>query len=400
MTLFFFYSFLHLVLFILFYKKKKLGISLLFFYSAFNFLISLYLAEDQRLISFLYDSLNCNILILVGYYIFKYNQLRSIKIDFKKDIQIINKVIFIFLVLIFYHYFITGIPFLSENLDQNRFLLITSGLFGIPSRISVYGLVTIFILIIFSFEFKAYSKKKIFLLSTIFLLFVLSQSNKSSVLQIFYYFMILYPFLEITKKQIYNAKNFFLICTVSFIYFIFVFDQLSTISNVSIKDYIIMRSTYIGFDPGLYLINLNISDFNLKFNNPILNDLFYPFYKLIGSDILTVTNQLSLKMFGINEDNFILPITPHWFGYHYFLFNNSIIYVYIYSFLLGILVAKIENKSFRTSSWVLRTAILSFLYWIWIGYQSGNVYYIIFNSLIVITIFYFIYYYFRQKKYI
>lgn len=397
MILFFFYSFFHLVLFIFFYKQKKLGISLLFFYSAFNFLTSLYLAEDERLISFLNNSLNCNILILLGYYIFKDNYLESIKIDLKKDFKIVDKILFIFLIFIFYHYFITGIPFLSESLDKARFLQITSGLFGIPSRISVYGMVAIFILIILSYEYQIFSNKKIFFLSFILFSFVLFQSNKSSVLQIFYYFIILYPFLEIKKKQIYNFKNFILITFVSFIYFLFVFNQLSTISNLSIKDYLIVRSTSVAFDPGLYLINLNIADFDLKFNNPILNDIFYPFYKLIGSDARTVVSQLSLKMFGVTEDNFILPITPHWYGYHNFLFSNSIVYVYIYSIIFGIIIAKIENISFRTSSWILRTSILSVLYWIWIGYQSGNIYYIIFNILIVIAILNFIYYFFKRK---
>lgn len=398
MSYFTIYVLFYLFLFYLFFKKKFLGISFLFFFTAFNYLTSLYFIEEDDYISFLIHSLNCNAIILIGYFFFKKNYLVSIENSFKKNIYSINKIILIFFIISFYHYFVTGIPFLSENIDKSRFTRIASGLFGIPSRVSFYGVIILFLLTIFSFEYKFFSKKKIFLFSMLIFLLVVFQSNKSSVLQIIYYFMIVYPFINLQKKNIYNFKNYIILFTLTIIYFLFIFGELRSIDNIYIFEYLKSRSTTISFDPGLYLINLKSDNFELMLNYSILNDIFYPIFKLFGFDVQTVVSQLSLKMFGIREDNFILPITPHWFGYHYFIFKNSIIITYFYSFLFGIFIAKLDNIAFATNSVFTRISIITFLYFIWNGYQKGNLYYIILNVLIVIGLYYFIGTFFKNKN--
>ena len=51
----------------------------------------------------------------------------------------LNAAILIFFFFIFYHYLMVGIPLFSSDIDVSRFSSNNSGLFGIPSRIAVYG---------------------------------------------------------------------------------------------------------------------------------------------------------------------------------------------------------------------------------------------------------------------
>ena len=117
-------------------------------------------------------------------------------------------------------------------------------------------------------------------------------------------------------------------------------------------------------------------EFFFKFNNAILNDLFYPIFTLFNENVSTLNEQLSRKLYG-NYGILSVPVTPGWFAYHYFLFSESKLLIYAYSFCFGILIGFVENKTLTSNSLVLKTAFLTISYWMWIGYSKGNLYYII-----------------------
>ena len=73
----------------------------------------------------------------------------------------------VFTVFIIYHYLVLGIPILNPDFDLRRFMVASSGLFGFPSRISIYGPAVIIFFSIAYFSSGWISGKKLIFISFI-----------------------------------------------------------------------------------------------------------------------------------------------------------------------------------------------------------------------------------------
>ena len=82
------------------------------------------------------------------------------------------------------------------------------------------------------------------------------------------------------------------------------------------------------------------------------NDLFYPIFTLFNENVSTLNEQLSRKLYG-NYGTLSVPVTPGWFAYHYFVFRESILLIYAYSFCFGIFNGFLENKTWTSNSLIV-----------------------------------------------
>ena len=380
------------------YKKKIYGSSLLFIYTGVNLLTSFLIVDNQTIKEFLSYSMLCNIFILFGYLLIKN---KNSVFDIKNQIinpNILNKVFLIFSLFIFYHYFMIGIPFLSENIDTLRFNVRASGLFGLPSRLAFYGITVLFVITLLSFEYDFVKKIHLVGYFLIIFLFILLQSGKSSVLPLFFYLIICIPFINNKKKYIYNKKNFIFLIILILYYFVFIYNRLQSISSDNIFEYYILRKTEIAYNSGIFLLyNMSHNDFNFVFNNAVLNDLFYPIFTLFEENVTTLNEQLSRALY-FNYTSLSVPVTPGWFAYHYFIFRESALLTFAYSFCFGIFNGFLENKAMASSSLVKKTTFITIMYWMWAGYTKGNIYYIVLNLLLTLLILFMINIYFKKNK--
>jgi hypothetical protein len=380
------------------YKKKIYGSSLLFIYTGVNLLTSFFIVDNQTIKEFLSYSMLCNIFILFGYLLIKN---KNSVFDIKNQIinhNILNKVFLIFSLFIFYHYFMIGIPFLSENIDTLRFNVRASGLFGLPSRLAFYGITALFVITLLSFEYDFIKKKHLVGYFLIIFLFVLFQSGKSSVLPLFFYLIICIPYINNTKKYIYTKKNFLFLIIIVLYYFLFIFYKLQSITNIDVLEYYILRKTVIAYNSGIFLLyNMSHNDFNFVFNNAVLNDLFYPIFTLFEENVTTLNEQLSRALY-FNYTSLSVPVTPGWFAYHYFIFRESALLTFTYSFCFGIFNGFLENKAMASSSLIIKTTFITIMYWMWAGYTKGNIYYIVLNLLLTLLILFMINIYFKKNK--
>lgn len=385
--------------FIFFYifKSKKFGSPLLFMFSGLNFLHAFIFALDEYKREFLSNSIIINIIILLGILIIRNKATVHEQINIKNTNNV-NKIFIIFVIFMSYHYLIIGIPYLSDNIDLSRFDLIKSGLFGIPSRFSVYGITILFMLSILAFEYDLIKKRKFIFYISIILLFMIFQGHKSSILTIIFYAALCYPFVHRKKQVIYNYKNFLFFVIVSFFYFTLTLSKISSIVFFSIGEYLFTRTTEIAYSSGFFLRDkLSYDQVFLIFNNAILNDLMYPLLNLIGENVMTLNEQLSRALYG-NFTSQAVPVTPGWYAYHYFVFNGSTLLIYLHTFSFGIFIGYLENISYKTNLFINKVILLSSIYWLWTGYAKGNLYYIIFNLLVCLLAAYMIDIYFRKKR--
>jgi len=380
-----------------FYKKKIFGSSLLFLYSGIELLISIFFIEDQLLRKFLSNQMTCNLLILLGFLLIKKGNT-----DFKRkytivDPNVLKTIFLIFSLFIFYHWYMIGIPYFSENIHTLRFNLRTSGFFGLPSRLAVYGITVLFILTLLSYEKDILKKERLYIYFLIIFIFTSFQSSKSSLLPIFYYLVLCYPLIQIKRATIYTYRNFIFSIILIYGYFILTFGQIGTIDNLGILDYLILRSTVITYDSGIFLLyKMPENHFFFVFNNAILNDLLYPIFTLFTSEVTTLNEQLSRAMYG-NYTGLSVPVTPGWFAYHNFIFRYSVSLTYVYSLIFGLLIGFLDNKVFNSNSLLTQVALITSLYWLWTGYSKGNLYYIILNLLGSLAVVYMINIFFKKK---
>ena len=378
-------------------KSKKFGSPLLFIFTGLTFLHSFIYALDEYKREFLSNSIILNIIVLLGILLIRnkatVHEERNIK-----NTNTINKIFIIFVIFIFYHYLTIGIPYFSDTIGLSRFNLIKSGLFGIPSRLSVYGITILFILSILAFEYDLIKKGKFIYYISIILVFMIFQGNKSSILPIIFYSALCYPFIHNKKKVIFTYKNFLFFAIGSFIYFTLILNKINSIIFFNISEYLFTRSTEVAYDSGFFLRDkLSYDQVFLIFNNAIINDLIYPILILIGENVMTLNEQLSRALYG----NFIskaVPVTPGWYAYHYFAFNGSTLLIYLHTFSFGMLVGYLENRSYKTNLLINKVILLTSVYWLWIGYAKGNPYYIIFNLLMCLLATYMIDNYFKKIK--
>ena len=112
----FIFIFLYISIFIYSYKTDKFGSSLLYLYTGSNLLISAILIKDELLKEFLSSEIICNLLVLLGILLIKKRNIIRNNNELVINNDILKKVFLIFGIFIFYHYYMIGIPYFSENI--------------------------------------------------------------------------------------------------------------------------------------------------------------------------------------------------------------------------------------------------------------------------------------------
>lgn len=362
---------------------------LLFIYSGLIISFGLFFYGDFGSETYLAQSLLCLCCLLLGF-LFSKEAISGVMsentLNFSVSIKSMFNTVVIVLLITAYHYYVAGVPFLSSNVDVSRFDLRSSGFFGIPSRFSVYMPVILFFVFAFYFRSGLFSLKQIiFIFLTVFLLFFL-QGHKSSILQIIFLGVIAYSATNI-KKTLENFFGWIFLAAVFSAYF--AFEYLSSLSSWEYSDYFIARYTSIIHASGTVLQNLETKDFFLWNGSPIINDIMYPVLTVFSDEYQTVNEQLSRIIFYVPEEGFTVPVTPGFYAYHYFALGAPLLF--IVSFIYGAIVGMLDKILIQSNKPLTKVISGYLIYWLYIGYISGNIYYLLINFSFCIVIFVAIY---------
>lgn len=368
-------------LFVFCFYRYGVGISLLYLNASVVLVFGVVLDGDYSINSYLMSYLLSNVFLLLGFiFVKEWRKTGGVK-PIKNPVVSVSysamTISFWFITMTtLLHYVIVGIPFLSGSFDEVRFLQANSGYLGIPSRFASYMpsiMMLVFVFYLFNREVPAWQRRIMMLLVFVVFLF---QGHKSSVLQMILLAVIAYPYCEI-KSQLRSNLKWFLVLSMIAGYYLF--SKLATIQGFDLLTYLISRYSIIMHSSSEYLIEMEISDFTLFMNNPVINDLLYPLNKILSSGYETLNTQLSRKVYGVNEGDFSVPVTPGFFAYHYFSFGSY--FEKIIAVLIGVVTGLLDDKSRLTQRPLIKLACCFFSYWIYIGYTSGNLYYLISNVI-------------------
>lgn len=373
------------IFFIFFIYRYKVGIHLLYVNTCSVIIFGIIIDGDYSLNSYLISYLISNTLVLIGYSIVKELKVgvgvyaaSAVKINYLA-IQISFLIISF---VIFLHYAIVGIPFLSESFDSVRFLQANSGYLGIPSRFASYmPSIMMLTLVFYLFHGGIRVWQRRIMTALVLVVFIL-QGHKSSLLQVVLLGVVAYPYCDI-KSQLKGSFKWFFVLSLMAGYFLFT--QLVTTQDLQFFKYVISRLSTMMHSSGEYLIELDANDFTFFMNNPVINDLLYPINKLFNSEYEALNTQLSRKIYGVDDGDFSVPVTPGFFAYHYF--SLGLYPEKIYSFLIGVIVGLLDQRSRLTMRPMIKVSYVFISYWLYIGYTSGNLYYLIPNVIFCLTFF-------------
>lgn len=339
--------------------------------------------------------------------------LRKLKlVDMNSNHQIIKpttlfsfKIIFIFIILfVIYHFKVVGIPIFG-NVVLDRYNIMGSGLFGIPSRSYLYGLPIL--LVISYFIYKNYSffkikhkiKKSFYFFILLLLILILTRiigGFKSGLLEILF----LLIFLHLSSEGPLKASKFIKAYTIPLlIIFTFIF-FLASLYSTSIEkhgdtsSYLIARSFFMSIWPENYIFENSI------FIDPayyFLNDFFYytstylhlkvffdtTYYPTVTHIFAGIQN-LDLKQAVENAN--VVPVTISFIGANYM--NFGYFFGLVASYIFGYLFGFAYIKTIKAKGYINKTIFFFLQYMIYSYYIKGNLMFMLFNyGLILLVIF-------------
>ena len=174
------------------------------------------------------------------------------------------------------------------------------------------------------------------------------------------------------------------------------FYSFNTLSDYKIFDYLIARYSSIMHGSAVHLFTLDEDSFNFFGGNAAINDTLYPLLKLIDQDVATLNTQLSADFYGVPNLIFTVPVTPGFYAYHAF-FLGSFLSV-IAAFIYGVFIGFLYKSALKTSRPCVTVVNLFLVYWMYVGYTSGNLYYLILNISFCIVTFLFLRSFFGMVK--
>lgn len=275
------------------------------------------------------------------------------------------------------HYSKVGLPLFNANLDEARFQAIESGMFGIPSRIAIYGpsIAAFLLLILLNGRAIDFSTFLVSSLTIVILLFV--QGSKSSVAQYIIIAAIAYNYLD---KEIKRKVNWvgIAIVVLAVLGFSFVLERLNSIQDKNFISYISSRLTDQSMIPVTALIDEPV---RLRLLSPfmMINDFIYPFAKITGAAVEASNTQLSRYIYGVKSGDFSVPVTPGFIAYTFRDFGEPIFYfvVLIYGYGCRYVYFRIGKVINIYGAWFLLCA----QYMLYVGLTSGNLFYLAPNFL-------------------
>jgi oligosaccharide repeat unit polymerase len=275
------------------------------------------------------------------------------------------------------HYFKVGLPLFNTNLDEARFQAIESGMFGIPSRIAIYGPSIAAFLLLILLNGRAVDLRTFLVSSLTIVILLFIQGSKSSVAQYIIIAAIAYNYLD---KKIKNNVNWIIVLIIIFaiLGFSFVLERLNSIQDKNFFSYLSSRLTDQSMIPVTALIDEPVRMYLIS-PFMMINDLLYPFAKITGAAAEASNTQLSRYIYGVKSGNFSVPVTPGFIAYTFRDFGEPLFYFVIlfYGYACRYVYFRIGTVLSIYGAWFLLCA----QYMLYVGLTSGNLFYLSPNFL-------------------
>ena len=304
---------------------------------------------------------------------------------------------FLIVSLTIYHFYVAGIPIFGDVI-RDRFDVMKSGLFGLPSRSYLIGLPLIYIMLNAvkhqSQTVRQFNKiNRYILVFLVFLVIVRVLGGfKGAVLEIFFLTIIVSSALG-KNMQVYNfiKNNFFMISAIIGIILIVSAQYTDSINKYSgLLDYLLTRIFYMSSEPDVFILT---SDQNLSFGNYFINDILFQLKKWINfsgqNDIIAdSTTHVFAGMYGYNIENVVdsgnhVPVTIS------FISMGFVNFGYLFGFLscavTGLFLGYFENKVLSPASFLKKAFYLLNIYIIYTYTIKGNLIYMIANWYVIFT---------------
>lgn len=332
----------------------------------------------------------------------------SYAIPSKLELRSLWIYLFITAGFVIYHYSISGIPLLREDMLIARFDNISSGLFGLPGRFKLFGgYMGIFLVAAYLqlTRHKSYFRPISLFSLTLLLSTTLLAGNKGALLQSMVGIMIVAPYFEkitqITLQFIHIRRGlpksylafFAMLGIVGFLVIVAI--QVSRggslYSNMSGIEAFFYRTTDVSGRAFFYAVDSFVDIFGFGFGRYFLLDI-KDFASLFGfgqGPGYTTVQLLSATMNQrdvFNENVFIVPITPNIFGYVYLEFGLA--GILIAGTILGYLVGKLYFLAETRMTLFSRATVFYLqllLFWV---ITKGNAGYYLPNMILMLIVFY------------
>ncbi|WP_163070787.1 O-antigen polymerase [Priestia flexa] len=369
--------------------------------------IGYYLLDQYSYYNFFYIYILSLVIISIGYYFTKKLLLKRNKNNLEEslpqsNVRILATYLFCIIIILLccYHFIVGGIPVLSKNVEVDRFSFSSSGLFGIPGRMFLFGMplvVTYATLLYFRSSKKKFSK--LFIACWFFyFIFQFISGFKGALLTLVVQILII---AAISGKE-FRIKDLLIKPRYSLLFFIAVLYAVSTsffyksVGVTSIKDsfnYLYERLTLLSASPGYFALE-NMTYFNTD-KSFFIQEIYYYLNKYLkigsSSNFFPLEMQVSAALTGtpLSQDNFIVSVTLG--GFPSLVVDFGIVISLVFMLLIGIIFAVIYHWSSRCKS-VLCSAFLGLLLMrMNVIIINGSIIYNIINVVLIIVLLYLIY---------
>ena len=302
------------------------------------------------------------------------------------DSGALKAAVIVSVLLIFYHYYIVGIPILSDSIEMSRFQQRGSGMLGIPSRFAAYFPIMLLIFCVISCVKGSFSPIDKKLLIAVSILLFIVKGDKTALISMIFILIVCYRF----SFDVINYKKIFPFLGVGgAMFFIYMFNSYGSLSDYTLSSYLIDRLSGISLEPVKILFSSVYFDPKLISSSAIINDLLYPIYQILGIPSVTLNTQLSHFIYNSESWGFTVPVTPTivaYINFEFGLFPGLFVCL-----MLGWFLSFVYHLPKKNHSTFALTVLLSTEYFIYTGVGSGNMFYLIPNVLLVFTTFFALY---------
>ena len=288
------------------------------------------------------------------------------------DQRALGLLILVAVALVAYHYYVIGLPIFSEDIERTRFELMKSGLFGLPSRASIYTPPMLIWLSLLGDRLGLAPRMRVVWFGAGCLLLIFT-GHKSALLTVFIAAAIVFPLVtEASKVYIrYFIAPLFL---GAMLYGLFSFQKMTSLGS-NLGDYVWQRFTDISIMPVYSAYNWSSADEGFA---SIFKEIFFPVSRIIidGFDIFVI--RLSRSIYLVPEGAFTVPVTPGFFAFHVGVIG--VFYAYVFSAIFTVMYFLIVSSLYRDRNIFGIFSKSLMVYAFYIGFSTGNFYYAISNA--------------------
>lgn len=315
----------------------------------------------------------------------------------RKVERVLRVLIIVVFAFVIYHLLLGGIPLLSDNPEIARFNVTSSGLFGIPSRMFLFGLPFVVLMATIAAKRALVAISRMVLISIwgFYLLASLFSGFKSSLFTAFIVFLLAQAIAgePVSIKKIFSLQGVTVCAAIlgSVFYVGSLYGTLNLDSLTGFEAYAVARSTVIAAEPGYYAI----TDFGTdgRWANQYLTDFRYYIDEYLpngpqsSSDTMPLDKLISYLLYyaPIGDSDSIVSVTVGAFPEMFVNMGNI---AYLGMLFLGFLFYLIYRKAMTSRSIFACGAYSSVLYWMSVYVANGNLVYYVLNMGFVIVMLY------------